>query len=318
MVSLLALTGNFLVILTFIKTVSLKTSSNYYIVNMAASDLVCVLLNWPLYATEGMLKPGGSLITDTTLAAFSCKLGIYSRSVSYVVSILSLVLIAVDRFIATAFPLKALHKSGRTQTIFLLLSWFFPALAFIPYVVYSRIIEIEKQSFCRNMMSGFLRKIYFTLGFVFFYCTPLILVLVLYPRIVKHLRATKTKLENSKRILASKKVKQSRNIMKIFGSIVLGFFICWTPHYAYLFLKSFYPSIFRRDTCLLLVGLFYYFFPLLSTALNPFILIIFSSSYRGAVKSLICSCLFRKCRSRRVAQATASPQGETLETFELK
>ena len=56
MVSLLALTGNFLVILTFIKTVSLKTSSNYYIVNMAASDLVCVLLNWPLYATEGMLK----------------------------------------------------------------------------------------------------------------------------------------------------------------------------------------------------------------------------------------------------------------------
>ena len=94
-------------IVTFMRIVTLKTSSNYYIVNMAISDLVSVVLNWPLYATEGMLKAGGSLITDPKLATFACKLGIYSRAVSYAVSILSLVLIAVDRFIAIVFPFKA-------------------------------------------------------------------------------------------------------------------------------------------------------------------------------------------------------------------
>ena len=67
---------------------------------MAISDVISVLLNWPLYATEGMLKPGGSLITNQAIATFFCKLGIYSRAVLYVVSIESLVLISLDRFIA--------------------------------------------------------------------------------------------------------------------------------------------------------------------------------------------------------------------------
>ena len=67
------------------KIVTLKTSSNYFIVNMAISDIVSVVLAWPLYATEGMLKAGGGLIADPKLATFFGRLGIYSRGVSYVV-----------------------------------------------------------------------------------------------------------------------------------------------------------------------------------------------------------------------------------------
>ena len=54
-----------------------------------------------------------------------------------------------------------------------------------------------------------------------------------------------------------------------------------------------YPSIFVRDKCAELVGLFYYIFPLLSTAVNPLILIAFSSNYRSALKDLV-SPLFPK------------------------
>ena len=179
-VSLLALTGNSLVILTFIKSVNLKTSSNYYIVNMAASDLVCVLLNWPLYATEGMLKPGGSRITNSAFATICCKMGIYSRSVSYVVSILSLMLVAVDRFIVTAFPLKALNISQKPRIFFLLISWLLPAIFLVPYLFYTKIVEIENQTFCRNLTSGYLLRIYYAVAFVLFYCAPLISILILY------------------------------------------------------------------------------------------------------------------------------------------
>ena len=121
---------------------------------MAVSDLVCVVLIWPLYATEGMLKPGGSLITDPTLATFFCKLGIYSRAVSYVVSILSLVLIVVERYIAIVFPLRALNTTARTRTMLLVLSWFFPLLGIVPYFVHSEVIKIKRQTFCRNIMSN--------------------------------------------------------------------------------------------------------------------------------------------------------------------
>ena len=66
-------------------------------------------LNWPLYATEGILKRRGSLITNQAIATFFCKLGIYSRAVLYVVSIESLVLISVDRFTTIVFPLTWGH-----------------------------------------------------------------------------------------------------------------------------------------------------------------------------------------------------------------
>ena len=317
-VSLVALTGNLLVITTFITSVNLKTSPNYYIVNMAVSDLVGVILNWPLYATEGMLKAGGSLITNPTLALLSCKLGIFSRSVSYAVSILSLVLIAVDRFIATAFPLKALHLGARIRSVFLFLSWFLPALGLVPYIVHTKIIEMGKQSFCRNMMGSLLLKVYYFMSFTLFYCAPLIAILFLYPRIMKHLGTTREQLDNGDRRTAkAKRLKQNKNVMKIFASVVLGFFICWTPQYVYLFLKSLYPSIFMKDKCLLLVGLFYYIFPLLSTALNPVILIAFSSSYRVTVQNL-CSCLIPRRRCGRIAPGNVSTQGQTLETLELR
>ena len=321
-ISFLALTGNYLVILSFIKNINLKTSANYYIVNMAVSDLVCVVLNWPLYATEGMLKAGGSLITDTTIATFFCKLGIYSRAVSYMVSILSLVLIVVDRFIAIAFPLKALKVTARIRTIFLLLSWLLPMLGVVPYFVHSEIIKVGQQTFCRNIMSNLALKIYHFLSFVLIYCVPLILILVLYPLIMKHLKRrahSVVKLNSGARScnVKAKRLKQNQNIMKIFGSVALGFFTCWTPLYVYMFLKVLYPSIFIKDKCLLFVGLFYYIFPLLSTVINPFILITFSSSYRAAAKCICCH-LFPKCISSFTHVNVITPREQNIELPVLK
>lgn len=322
-ISLLTLVGNVLVVITFIKTTDLRTSSNYYLINLAISDVICVMLNWPLYATEGMLRPGGSLISQPILASISCKLGIYTRSLSYAVSILSLMLIAIERFIATVFPLKAVQLTGEIRKTFLFLSWLLPALGLVPFLIYAKIIDIKGQSFCRNMMSNMSLKIYYFLSFVLFYCAPLILILILYPLILRHLRRETVQLEEggpSERCITrkSKRLSRDRNIMKIFGAIVSGFFICWTPQYAYLFLKSLYPSIFTKDKCLVLVGLFYYFFPLLSTALNPLILIAFSSSYRAAVKSF-CSCLSLKRRSNHIAPGSVSKQlGKNSERIELE
>ena len=122
LITITAVAGNFLLIAAFFRTSNLKTSSNWYIINMAISDVVSVLLNWPLYVTEGMLKPGGSLITNQAIATFFCKLGIYSRAVLYVVSIESLVLISLDRLIAIVFPLKAIKITTRVRRILLLLS----------------------------------------------------------------------------------------------------------------------------------------------------------------------------------------------------
>ena len=322
-ISLFALTGNFIVILTFIKTVSLKTSHNYFIINMAVSDLICVLFNWPLYATEGMLKPGGKLFTEPLVASLFCKLGIYVRALSYVVSILNLVLVAVDRYIATVFPLRASHITGKMRTILLTLCWCLPAVFLVPYLIHSDIFRIDEHAFCRNMMGPTKLIIYSFLGFVLFYCVPFILIIVLYSLIVKYLRRRKEEQdgeirhsERSKRL----REKQNQNILRIFGSIVFGFFACWTPLYIYMFLKSLYPSILEKDKCLLLkfVGILYYIFPVLSTAINPFILITFSSSFRTAVKSECYRLLSWKNHSRQFARVRPdATQGPSIEQIEF-
>ena len=211
--------------------------------------------------------------------------------------------------------------SGRIRKTLLFLTWFLPALSLVPFIVHVKIIEVKKQSFCRNMMSKSSFKIYYFFAFVIFYCAPLILILVLYPLIMKTLQRTRAQFQNCNRITKgkAKRHKQEKNIMNIFGSIVFGFFVCWTPYYVYLFLKSFYPAIFIKDKCLLLAGLFYYIFPLLNTVINPFILITFSSSYRAFVKRL-CSSLFLRCFSNRIAPGGVSSlqRGQTLDTIEMK
>jgi len=48
-VSIAAFVGNSLVAVIFLMNTTLRTSTNYFIVNMAISDLVSSLTNWPLY-----------------------------------------------------------------------------------------------------------------------------------------------------------------------------------------------------------------------------------------------------------------------------
>ena len=45
-----------MIIITFLKTSTLRTSVNYLIVNMAISDLISAATNWPLASTEGLLS----------------------------------------------------------------------------------------------------------------------------------------------------------------------------------------------------------------------------------------------------------------------
>ena len=113
-ISLVALFGNSLVVITFFKNKNLRTSSNYYIVNMAASDVLCLYCNWLVYSTESMLT-GRRWISHDPLASFLCKIGMYLRGTSQIVSVLSLVLIAVDRCFAIVF--RFINRRGDVKEL---------------------------------------------------------------------------------------------------------------------------------------------------------------------------------------------------------
>ena len=182
--------GNCLVTITFLMNASLRTSTNYFIINMAVSDILASSANWPVYATEGIIirKP----MIEGSVATKVCKLGHYFRAVSLAVSVLSLLLVVVDRYIAIVLPFKAIYVRTRLRAALVMFAWTLSLLIFIPYASSSEIIQKGHQTFCRTFASWnkIEKYVVFTVGFFIFYCVPLFSIIVLYSRIMKSLRQT--------------------------------------------------------------------------------------------------------------------------------
>ena len=289
-VSFAAFVGNSLVTIAFFTNTSLRTSTNYFIVNMAVSDLLSSSTNWPLAATEGFLSRKHTI--EGSMAAFVCKLGMYSRAVSQTVSVQSLLLIVVERYIAIVLPFKAIHVSKRLKAALLAFTWIFPVLVGLPYVQSSKIVHEGRQTFCRFTWSMMNRTIFYAVGFLVLYCVPLISIIILYSRIMKNLRQKRPG-EEEQESTRMRNLQQNRIVMKVFIWIVGAFFICYTPLFVYMVLKILFPMLFVKDPCMLYLGLLFYVFPPMNTVINPVILFVSSSRFSKALKEMF-SC--PKCK----------------------
>ena len=287
-ISFIALVGNFLVVITFFKTANLRTSSNYYIVNMAASDVLCSYFSWLVYATEGAIT--GRMWISDPLASVLWKIGIYVRVTSQIVSVLSLVAIAVDRYFAIVFPLRttSMHEE-RVRFTILLLIWITSGALCCPGILYAKVVESNGDSFCRLLWTQSAYKIYHSIGIVLLYFTPLITIIIFYYRILRALRA---RLMSGNGLRDSQNITliQNQQVIKILISIVFAFFFCWTPLCIYFVLKIFQPDLFLEDTCHIIVVLLFYVFPSLITVINPLILFLFSTNYRQALANVRALC----------------------------
>ena len=141
-------------------------------------------------------------------------------------------------------------------------------------------------------LSNFFFLFPFFFSFLLFYLFPFITIIILYSAILRSLKKRSKPGELLQGQGDAKRHQQNQKIMKILISIVVAFFICWTPLSVYLFLKKLYPSLFIKDRCLLLVGLTFYVFPSFSTAVNPIILFVFSTNFKRALKNLWSSVFF--------------------------
>ena len=120
-VFLISLVGNIFVGIIVYKTKSLKKPVNFFIVNMAMSDLVYPISMLPRDVASLFIS--SSWLVSGPLGQALCKLVSFSIEVSTVVSSQSLVLIAVDRFGAVVFPLRSPLISLNKCRFFILATW---------------------------------------------------------------------------------------------------------------------------------------------------------------------------------------------------
>ena len=120
MIILASLAGNTVIGIIVYKTKTMRKPINFLIVNMAMSDLLFPTFLIPrdiqrLYINSWLI--GGPL------GQALCKLVTFLSPVSLVVSIQSLVLIAVDRFGAVVYPLRSPLISSKLRSFFILATW---------------------------------------------------------------------------------------------------------------------------------------------------------------------------------------------------
>uniref|UniRef100_A0A8P0SYX6 KISS1 receptor n=1 Tax=Canis lupus familiaris TaxID=9615 RepID=A0A8P0SYX6_CANLF len=100
---LLGLAGNSLVLFVICRHKQMRTVTNFYIANLAATDVTFLLCCVPFTA---LLYP----LPAWVLGDFMCKFVNYMQQVSVQATCATLTAMSVDRWYVTVFPLRALHR----------------------------------------------------------------------------------------------------------------------------------------------------------------------------------------------------------------
>ena len=136
-----SLTGNALIGIIVYKTRSLRNPVNYFIANMAISDLL-----FPIFLIPQVLVQlnTNTWLIDGPLGQALCKLSGYLVDVSSAVSIQSVVIIAADRFRVEVFPLRSPLISSKRGRFFILATWIIAMVVFCPSLLLGKLWSSQR------------------------------------------------------------------------------------------------------------------------------------------------------------------------------
>ena len=207
-------------------------------------------------------------------------------------SVQSLVLIAVDRFVAVVFPLRPSLISSKRCRLFILVIWVVAMAVSCPQLLVWKVVENTEGLVCQREWNDKFRafssfKNYTLVMIIVFIYVPLVLIAILYFSIAVRIKSQKIPGEPS--VNARKqRLKRERNALKMSVAIVFVFAVCWLPSSIIFFL-----FLFSSDSAMMSSCAFQYSTHIVSflarsyCAVNPCICFIFSGNYRQGLKNLL-------------------------------
>ena len=138
LIFLVSLAGNTVIGIIVYKTKTMRKPINFLIVNMAMSDLLLPIFSIP----QSMQRIHKDYwLIGGPLGQALCKLVFFLTHAPALVSIQSLVLIAVDRFGAVVFPLRSALISSKLCPFFILATWIVTMAVSSPYLFAMNLLE---------------------------------------------------------------------------------------------------------------------------------------------------------------------------------
>ena len=270
------------------KTPNLRKPINYFIANMASSDLLFPIFWIPWFLSSlhtNLFLIGGQL------GLALCKLVRFFSFVSCAVSIQNLILIAVDRFGAVVFPLRSPLIRSKLCPFFILATWLVAVAVSSPHLFANELVESSERTQCvtewKKAFGESSSRASFVLAYyILFIYIPVLLLVILYSIIVIKLKTQAHPGEQSANS-QQQRDRRNRNVLQMSIAIVTVFVLCWL-----LYSINFFIIRYQDSSTLFSCSFWIYYivtFYMINAycAINPIICFMFSRNYRRALKRLI-------------------------------
>ncbi|XP_013779266.1 RYamide receptor-like [Limulus polyphemus] len=223
-ISLAAIGGNGIICYIVLADQSMRTVTNYFIVNLAVGDLLMAVLCIPFTFVVNLILhrwPFGTAL---------CKIVTYAQAVSVFVSAYTMIAISVDRYIAIIKPLRPRMTKFQAK-LMIILVWLVALITPLPTVVVSSLVAARSSdSFhCTEVWNPPEQRYYYGMALMTLqYFLPLLVLIYTYARIavVVWVKQTPGEAEDNRdqRLAASK-----RKMVKMMIMVVTVFTFCWLP-----------------------------------------------------------------------------------------
>ncbi|XP_059155447.1 neuropeptide receptor 15-like [Physella acuta] len=291
-----------------------KSMTNMLILNLALADSLIMVFGLP-EIVQFMMNNGwqlGQVACSTDRTVLVCAL--YS-------SVLTLVAVCIERYIAIVFPIKAhIFCTKRRILVVMVTIWMFSGLCATPTAVFNRVMQLSEtppQNFCiivfhpNRTHHEFFNSIFKYTESALFYMGPLVIQVVCYAVIGKRLFVGVEKLHRNSGGISSasrpkgrgparaysEAIRARKGVVKMLMASVAIYFLSYSPHQVMLFYNLFSSAGFDAT------WVFYVFTTTLAyinSAANPVLYCVFSDNFRSKFKVIFhrfscCACCC--CRS---------------------
>ncbi|XP_078578843.1 neuropeptide FF receptor 2-like [Branchiostoma floridae x Branchiostoma japonicum] len=290
LVFLLCIIGNSVVCVVIIRTARLRTVTNYFILNLAVSDLLVGIFCLPFTLAY-------HIFNDFQFDDAMCKLTPFVQGVSVAASVFTFLMIAFDRYKAIVFPteprmtLKAMRKT--------LVGVWICALAISTPQIFVNNIEVYREGseslhVCYEQWPDVVYKQTYTVMLLaVVYIVPLLSVLYLYGRIFHRMMfkpgpRTGGNLAANRNKCTGAVSKKRVRVIKMLITVVVLFAMSWLPLYTVWMLLDF-GNLPKETDAFIHVNVFpfVHWFALSNSCVNPIVYGLFNSNIRKHIRSAL-------------------------------
>uniref|UniRef100_UPI0037E75C44 neuromedin-U receptor 1-like n=1 Tax=Semicossyphus pulcher TaxID=241346 RepID=UPI0037E75C44 len=299
---LVGVLGNSLTCMVILRYRVMQTPTNFYLLSLAVSDLLVLLLGMPLELYE-MLQNYPFLLGEG-----GCFFKTFLFETVCFASILNVTALSVERYVAVVHPLKVKHMTTRAhvkRVIFML--WVLSMVCAVPNTSLQGIEELQplfgrtfpQSAVCKVVKPPWMYNLIILISTLVFFLLPMLIISILYLLIGLQLHRDKVMTVVDSRCSfgpesLSKSHKQrlsKRNVQvtKMLCVLVVMFGLCWAPFHMDRLMWSYMDTSDEEHQHIfgpihIVSGVFFY----LSSAINPILYNLMSTRFREMFSQITC------------------------------